>query len=425
MKKLLVLVTLMLAACSPQVEEVQLVKGVAGNDGSNGRDGYTTLIDTQSVLPGELCQNGGIKMVPYTDYNRNSLLDVAESNPLLSATICNGTNGLNGQTGATGAQGIQGNTGVMGPIGPQGVQGIAGIPGVQGIAGPQGAQGLQGIQGVAGQTGATGAQGQQGVIGATGPQGQPGVQGIAGTNGSGGLTPIKLCANDNSAFPEYGFVVDNSLYAVYYGVINGTLNAFMARLNPGNYMSTNSTNCTFTYANDGTNQYLNGVLIPKSNNSGLLCQVYDSRSIDRSSGIATILTNSTPKFELVINQLDVGDTQASGGFPKFNAAQSALVGTEDYALDCAGYLNVPKSQTYRFDLLSDDGVKFYINNNILISMDQLQAPTNGSANAYLLKGLNKINVLYFQGPLSQIALKLNWSAPEFSSVVVPSTALSH
>lgn len=425
MKKYFVLgLVLLLAACNPQTEQVQLVAGPTGTPGAPGADGYTTYITTEALQPSEEggCRAGGIQLIPYTDRNRNASYDVGEATVGAIATICNGLNGLNG---AQGAQGIQGETGEMGPIGPQGVQGIQGIQGLQGVAGPQGDQGLQGVKGDKGDTGATGA------IGATGPQGQPGIQGlqgIAGANGSNGsFYAIQLCPGDNAAFPEQGFVMNGSLYAVYYGVVNGSLNAFLARLSAGNYVTTNGTSCHFSVSYSGNNVYINNVLLVDPNSAqGLACNVYDSRSIDRSSGMRTILTNAVPKFSIVLNQLNVSDTQASAGFPQFSSAQKALIGTEDYALDCSGFINIPKSQSYVFKVLSDDGSQLYINNNLLINMDQLQSPTTGtSASTYLLKGLNKINVLYYQGPQSQIALKLDWSAPEFSQQLVPASVLSY
>lgn len=175
---------------------------------------------------------------------------------------------------------------------------------------------------------------------------------------------------------------------------------------------------------------INGVNSTSAIQPGLLCSVYDSNSVDRSSGLMTILNNSSAKFTKVINQLDINDVQSVKGFPKFTLAEQALIGTEDYALDCSGYLNIPVSGNYQFRLLSDDGSRLAINNNVLVNMDQLQSPTYGHSTSTLLyKGPNKINVLYFQGPNSKIALKLDWLAPTSSGILVlqqlPSNYLTH
>jgi len=418
---LLSLGAVFLLSCGQKTEEITVV-------GQPGEDGISMGVE---MTPGaSACLAGGVTLKTYIDTNRNGTLDSAETVKQVSV-VCNGMNGSNGTNGLDGTSTtITTATAVDCPAG--GViltaQGVStpicnGMNGAMGPQGNQGLQGTQGPQGAPGQPGAMGPQGQPGAVGAVGPQGPMGVSGSIGN-----MTPVQLCPGDTGAFKEYGFVVGSDLFAVYFDKTKPI--AFLAKLSPGNYVTTNGANCQFTYSNNGTVITLTSTsgttTVPLTGpKQGLLCQVYDSRSIDRSSGLNTILTNATPKFEFVMNQLDVPDSQASAGFPKFTAAQQAMVGTEDYALDCAGYLNVPKSQTYNFNLLSDDGAKLYINNILLISMDQLQSPTSKNGSMFLLKGMNKINVLYFQGPLSQVALHLKWSAPEFSSTTVPTSVLSN
>jgi len=418
MKKLLMLtVALGLIGCAQEKQEV----AVSGKD---GKDGYTTFITTQVVPPmSESCgMAGGLKLVPYTDYNRNASYDAGEETILASSIVCNGAKGDAGAVGATGAQGIQGiqgATGQMGPVGPQGVQGIQGIQGAQGVAGPKGDQGVQGIQGIQGATGATGA------VGAQGPKGEPGIQGIPGASGQAGMTPVKLCAADNSAFPEYGFVIGNNLYAVYYGVINGTLNSFMARLNPGTYMSTNSTGCTFVYSVDSSgNQFLdNQPIIPLSR--GLTAQVHNLPNWDNVT-LPNLFVGNPTLGTFVMQNVNVGDTPASNGFPGMPAALQQQVGYDGYSLDINGYINVPTTGNYVFKMFSDDGAILLINDQVVIADDSLHSPRTATSQAIRLNaGLNRINVIYYQGPQSQIALQLKWSGPNLSEQVIPSTALSH
>jgi len=164
-----------------------------------------------------------------------------------------------GPQGATGAQGPQGETGAVGPMGPQGLQGIQGVPGIQGPQGLQGVAGQTGPQGPAGAVGATGPQGQQGIQGLQGVQGATGATGAAGS--TGGLVATKLCPTDTQAYPEYGFVVGDSIYAVYYGVVNGILQSFLARLSAGSYVTTNGSACPFTVSYSGGNSYINGTQV--------------------------------------------------------------------------------------------------------------------------------------------------------------------
>ena len=147
--------------------------------------------------------------------------------------------------------------------------------------------------------------------------------------------------------------------------------------------------------------------------SGLSCSVYKILNSDENANFATMLSNATLKFSLIINQMDVGNMSDLSGFPKFTSSQTQLVGTADYAIDCSGFLNVPESGLYTFNMYSDDGSQLIVNNNILVNMDQLQSATNGTSKPVMLyKGMNPIDVLYFQGPHTNIALTMQWQGPQ-------------
>lgn len=164
--------------------------------------------------------------------------------------------------------------------------------------------------------------------------------------------------------------------------------------------------------------------------SGLVCNVYDSNSVDRDNGLIKILNNSRAKFSKVINMFDVGDSLAVNGFPKFTPTEQAMIGTEDYAMDCFGYLMVPVSGNYTFKVMSDDNSRLAINDVTIVNMDQLQSPSTSTSSAKLLYvGLNRINVLYFQGPHTQVALKIEWTTPNSANMssmqLIPSANLKH
>ena len=96
-----------------------------------------------------------------------------------------------------------------------------------------------------------GSNGSNGVNGQNGQNGTNGVNGVNGTNGQDGtngsiVTPIQFCPNVvptyPSAFPEVGFCIDNTLYAVYSA--NG---GFLSEITPGNYSSDGiNASCNFT-----------------------------------------------------------------------------------------------------------------------------------------------------------------------------------
>lgn len=135
---------------------------------------------------------------------------------------------------------LKGDPGTSGAPGPQG------SPGIQG---PQGNPGALGPQGPKGDTGATGAQGYEGPEGDTGATGAQGIPGVNGQDGAPGTITeaVQFCKgytpNYPITFPEYGFCINRSLYAVYWDGHN----AWWTKVVPGKYDSTStSAPCDFT-----------------------------------------------------------------------------------------------------------------------------------------------------------------------------------
>lgn len=171
-----------------------------------------------------------------------------------------GVDGTGGNNGKDGANGRDGETGPRGSIGPTGSSaqpctvvatssGAAITCNGNSVAISNGTPGSIGATGPRGAVGANGTQGVQGAAGASGAQGSAGTSGADGTS----VTPVKLCADSSSAFPEYGLRIGSALYAVYWGALNGdpTPQAFLAQIVPGSYESTNGSGCTFTVNADG------------------------------------------------------------------------------------------------------------------------------------------------------------------------------
>lgn len=159
---------------------------------------------------------------------------------------------------------------------------------------------------------------------------------------------------------------------------------------------------------------------------GLSCNVHNLANWDGITNIFTALANNAAKGSFTLNDLSVGDSQASLGFPGMPSSLQNQVGVEGYALDCSGYLNVPTSGVYSLSLMSDDGVRLAINDQVIVNDPGLHAPTTDTnSNVTLNRGFNRINVVYYQGPLTQIALKLSWSGPNTSAQTVPASAYTH
>lgn len=235
-----------------------ICNGINGTNGTNGIDGTSASVATASAAQ---CPAGGIVMTV----------------GVISTSICNGSDGSMGPAGQNGINGTNGLDGAAGPIGVAGQAGKSayeiwldlGNTGSEAdflatLVGPQGQQGADGNAGANGLSayqiwlalGNTGTQAQflsslvgpAGSSGSVGPVGPQGPQGVSG--GVGNMTPVQLCPGDTASFKEFGFIVGTDLYAVYFDK-NQPI-AFLAKLSPGSYVTTNGSNCHFSYANNGT-----------------------------------------------------------------------------------------------------------------------------------------------------------------------------
>jgi hypothetical protein len=224
-----------------------------GKNGKNGKNGkgldtasYSALsagsngIDITDIEPGQVCYNGGISLSIFKDRNNDGQLQFDEAVIKIKA-VCNGrdgaagTNGTNGTNSSVSIESIAAS--VKCPTG--GVRLSSNTsPAVEvcnGINGLNGAQGLPGTQGLPGIAGPMGPQG---------PAGADGEDGAAGTI----VKPVKFCVNDKSTHPEYGLMIGQDLFAVYWGTTPGSptkAQAFLTKLVSGNYQSTGGNNCLF------------------------------------------------------------------------------------------------------------------------------------------------------------------------------------
>jgi hypothetical protein len=211
-----------------------LACGKNGKNGSDGQDGASTLglngsdavstgVDFSDIGPGLACANGGISIFTFRDHNSDGSLQEDEE-VIKVKSICHGTNGtspsLTLESVASSTACLNGGVKISSSLGQS--QEICN--GANGLNGEQGIQGVQGVPGIAGVNGADGAPGTS-------------------------VMPVKFCPSDNSRFPEYGLIVGNELFAVYWGPTPGSPNkaqAFLTKLIAGNYQSTGGNNCLFS-----------------------------------------------------------------------------------------------------------------------------------------------------------------------------------
>jgi len=84
---------------------------------------------------------------------------------------------------------------------------------------------------------------------------------------------------------------------------------------------------------------------------------------------------------------------------------------EWFAIDYTGKFWIANPGMYNFSLLSDDGAKLYIDDQVVIDNDGLHPPQEKTGALELAGGLHRIRVSYFQGPKFQIALVLKIAGP--------------
>ena len=85
--------------------------------------------------------------------------------------------------------------------------------------------------------------------------------------------------------------------------------------------------------------------------------------------------------------------------------------TEWFAIDYTGRFWINDAGMYTFSLLSDDGAKLYLDDQIVIDNDGVHPPKETPGAVELAAGLHRIRVSYFQGPKFQIALVLKVAGP--------------
>jgi hypothetical protein len=199
------------------------------------------------------CLTGGTIITTVQDNNLNGSAD--EDDPIVQQKIvCNGLSGITGQPGVTG---IAGSSCTVTKVANKSTISCADGTSVSVLDGTDGLAGANGGTGAVGTKGDTGMEGAKGSTGAAGPKGDTGATGAAGSS----ITPVKLCSDSTSGYPEYGFILNGAVYGVYYGYLNshgdpassssGTLQSFLAKLTPGRYQSTNGTGCEFSINSNG------------------------------------------------------------------------------------------------------------------------------------------------------------------------------
>ena len=84
---------------------------------------------------------------------------------------------------------------------------------------------------------------------------------------------------------------------------------------------------------------------------------------------------------------------------------------EWFAIDYTGRFWVSRAGGYRWSLLSDDGSKLYIDDQLVIENDGVHSAQEQRGECGLGAGIHRMRVSYFQGPRTEVALVLKVAPP--------------
>jgi len=106
------------------------------------------------------------------------------------------------------------------------------------------------------------------------------------------------------------------------------------------------------------------------------------------------------KGEIYTASLNIPPTHFQEGFPGVSKR------FEWFAIDYTGRFWIDNPGLYHFDLLSDDGARLYIDDQLIIDNDGQHPPESREGSVNLTGGIHRIRVSYFQGPRWEVALVL-------------------
>ncbi len=99
------------------------------------------------------------------------------------------------------------------------------------------------------------------------------------------------------------------------------------------------------------------------------------------------------------------------------------IGSSDYTVRWTGAVQPAFNETYTFSTVTDDGVRLWVNNQLLINHWTDQSATEWSGSITLAAGqLYSIRMEYFQLAANAVA-QLSWRSPSQSKTIIPATQL--
>lgn len=130
---------------------------------------------------------------------------------------------------------------------------------------------------------------------------------------------------------------------------------------------------------------------------------------------------------LTLNDMQISDAPYySGVISEVHAISEGYMGDvrTNFFVEISGVLNVPETDNYVMRLVSDDGGRLYLDNELLIDNDGLHGPDPKDSELILQAGPHPLRITYFQAG-GGAALSLQWAKHGDNSFsVIPSEYLS-
>lgn len=117
------------------------------------------------------------------------------------------------------------------------------------------------------------------------------------------------------------------------------------------------------------------------------------------------LEQQEPRGVIYTKKLDIPTRDFTEGFPGVTDR------FEWFGLIYTGTFEITKPGLYQWRLESDDGSRLWIDNEEIINNDGVHDMTSADAEQQLGKGRHAIKVWYFQGPATEVGLRLFIKAP--------------
>lgn len=125
-----------------------------------------------------------------------------------------------------------------------------------------------------------------------------------------------------------------------------------------------------------------------------------------------------PHAIIAVPNLDVPTRDFTSGFPGVDGNV-----VEYFAIRFTGSLNITEEAEYNLCLNSDDGSKLLLEGTEVVNNDGTHATKEECSLVYLAAGEYQLEVQYFQGPRTEIALQFMWQQDGGDKVAVPESAL--